>query len=100
MVHPESPPPIPSAEFLEAHAGDFKALMKERGFAPALFRYKVWRLHSRLYRAACDQLGIEFLPVPPEMQDEQGMMVPRAWNHDPTHGNALYGQHVLAGIAA
>lgn len=100
MVHIESPPPIPAVAHLQAHAGIFKAQMHERGFAPALFRYKMWRLQSGLYREACAALGVEFLPVPPEMMDEQGMMVPAAWNRDPTHGNALYGAHVLARLAA
>jgi hypothetical protein len=100
LIHIESPPPIADLPFLEAHAGEFTAPMQERGFAPALFRYKIWRLHSALYREACAALGVEFLPVPPEMMDEQGMMVPQAWNFDPTHGNAFYGKHVLARLAA
>jgi hypothetical protein len=100
MVHIESPPPISSLEFLESHPGEFKVLLAERGFAPALFRYKVWRLHSALYREACAELGIEFLPVPPEMMDEHGMMVPQAWSRDPTYGNAVYGKHVLARFAS
>ncbi len=100
MIHIESPPPIADVPFLEAHPGSFAELMQARGFAPALFRYKVWRLQSALYRETCAQLGVEFLPVPPEMMDDQGMMVQQAWNYDPTHGNALYGSHVLARIAS
>ena len=100
LIHVESPPPIADIPFLEAHAGDFAEPMRERGFAPALFRYKIWRMHSALYREACAQLGVEFLPVPPEMMDAQGMMIPQAWNQDPTHGNPFYGKHVLARITA
>ncbi|MCB5944008.1 hypothetical protein [Acidocella sp. KAb 2-4] len=100
LVHVESPPPIPSAAHIQAHPGVFKDLIAERGVSPALLRFKLWRLHSGLYREACAALGVEFLPVPPEMQDVEGMLVPQAWNPDPTHGNALYGQHVLARLMA
>ena len=78
----------------------FKGLIAERGVSPALLRFKLWRLHSGLYREACAALGVEFLPVPLEMQDVEGMLVPQAWNPDPTHVNALYGQHVLARLMA
>ena len=100
FVHIESPPPIPAAAHIEAHPGVFKDLIAERGVSPALLRYKLWRLHAALYQESCARLGVEFLAAPPEMQDEQGMMVQLAWNPDPTHGNHIYGRHVLAQLQA
>lgn len=99
MVHVESPPPVPSAAFIQAQPDTFGALLTVRGAAPALFRYKMWRLHSALYREACTELGIEFLPAPREMLDAQGMLVEPAWENA-THANELYGRHVLAQLAA
>lgn len=99
MVQIESPPPIPSADFIEAHPDGFTPLIEARGVAPALFRYKMWRLHSALYREACVEMGIEFLPAPREMQDHQGMLAEAGWGNA-THANEVYGKHVLAQLAA
>jgi hypothetical protein len=96
MIHVESPPPIPSAGHIEAHPGFFRDEIAARGVAPALLRYKAWRLHSDVYRAACEDLGIDFMAAPAAMQDSERMMREAGWNPDPTHGNALYGAAVLA----
>lgn len=99
MAHVESPPPIPSEDHIRKYPGVFREMIAARGVSPALVRYKFWRLHSRLFREACERLGIAFLPAPGEMQDEAGMLVERAWNPDPTHGNAVYGAAVINQLA-
>jgi hypothetical protein len=96
LVHIESPPPIPSEAHIRKHPGVFRDRIEACGVSPALLRYKVWRLHSRLYREACAGLGVEFLAVPEAMRDDAGMMIEAAWNPDPTHGNTLYGGAVIA----
>ncbi len=95
LIHLESPPANPSETHIRQNPGAFKSLMDERGVAPATIRYKLWRVQSSIMYAACERLGVSFLPVPTEAQDEQGMMVARAWNPDPTHANAWYGGRVL-----
>jgi hypothetical protein len=95
VVHIESPPPLPTAH-IQAYPGIFQDLVAECGVSPPLLRYKLWQLHSALYREACARLGVEFLPAPRETQDAQGIMLPHFCNPDPTHGNARYGGHVLA----
>ncbi len=100
LVHVESPPPIPSEAHIRAHPGVFREMIEERGVSPGLLRYKFWRLHSELYARECARIGVEFLPAPEAMRDEQGMMRPEAWNPDPTHGNALYGRHVIGSLLA
>ncbi|MDD2796337.1 hypothetical protein [Acidocella sp.] len=100
LVHIESPPPVPSAAHIRTYPGIFKDMIVAYGVSPALLRYKLWRLHSALYREACARLGVAFLGVPAEMQDAQGMMVEAGWNPDPTHGNPVYGAHVLEKLAA
>jgi hypothetical protein len=97
VLHVESPPPLPEAHILRhpvPFAGDIAAL----GVAPALLRYKLWRLHSALYRDACARLGVEFLPAPPAMRDAAGVMLLPGCHPDATHGNALYGGHVLKAL--
>lgn len=98
IVHLESPPPIPSAEHIKTYPNFFKDKIDQLGVAPATLRYKLWRTHSDIYAAACQAAGIQFIPAPPEMQDDRGMMIEQAWNKDPTHGNVLYGAHLLAQI--
>ncbi len=97
VVHMESPPPLPEAH-IRRHPVPFADDIAALGVAPALLRYKLWRLHSGLYRAACARLGIAFLPSPPVMRDESGMMHPSGCHPDATHGNALYGGHVLKAL--
>jgi hypothetical protein len=95
LVHIESPPPVPSEAHIRNHPDTFGAAIAANGVSPALVRYKFWRMHSRLWRAACARLGVEFLSVPAQMCDAAGMMIEAAWNPDPTHGNALYGGAVI-----
>ena len=96
LVHIESPPPVPSEAHIREHPGVFRDKIEACGVSPALLRYKFWRLHSLLWREACARLGVEFMTVPMEMCDADGMLVEAAWNPDPTHGNALYGSAVIA----
>lgn len=97
VVHVESPPPLPEAH-IKRHPVPFTDAIAALGVAPALLRYKLWRLHSGLYREACARLGISFLPSPPAMRDAAGMLLPSGCHPDATHGNALYGGHVLKAL--
>ena len=99
LVHVESPPPIPSVHIV-AYPRSLCEQITQLGVAPALLRYKLWRLHSGLYAQACSTLGVDFCPVPTEMQDADGMMIEAAWNHDPTHGNAIYGAAVIEKLSS
>jgi hypothetical protein len=100
LAHIESPPPVPSEAHIRRYPGVFAALIDKQGVSPAVLRFKLWRLHSMICRQLCSELDIHFVPVPPEMRDERGMLIEAAWNPDPTHGNQLYGEHVLAQLAA
>lgn len=95
FVHCESPPPIPSADHINTYPGIFKEIIAQNGIAPALFRYKLWRVQSLLFKAECDAAELDFLPVPAGMIDESGFLIKDAWNPDPSHANYLYGQAVI-----
>lgn len=95
FLHIESPPPVASTAFILEKDDGFGSLFAERGVAPALLRYKMWRLHSGIVREACAALGIEFCPTPLALLDAQGMFIEAA-ARDATHGNTLYGRHILA----
>jgi len=95
IVHIESPPPIPCQEHIRQYAGHFKERINQLGITPAIIRYKLWCLHSLVIRSACQSLDVSFLPVPKEIQDENGMMVQEAWGLDATHANSWYGDKVI-----
>ena len=95
MIHLESPPPIPDEDHIRRHPRIFRESIAEHGVAPAVLRYKLWRVHSEIFREACEAADITFLPVPADMQDADGMMIPGAWNPDPTHGNLFYGARLI-----
>ena len=98
-IHIESPPPVPSEDHLKRYPGVFKEKMVEHGVAPAQLRFKLWRVNSLAFREVCNELGIEFLPVPARIQDDDGMLRKQYWNTDPTHGNKLYGAEILRYLA-
>lgn len=100
MFQIESPPPIPSEAHLRAYPKGFAEVFAQHGIAPAPLRFKLWRANSAIMADLCTQHGITFLPVPPEMQDAEGMLAKEAWQADPTHGNHVYGAAVLRQIAA
>jgi PhoPQ-activated pathogenicity-related protein len=99
VIHLESPPPVPGAHVV-VFPGNFRDVIAQRGVAPDLLRYKLWRLNSLQYRDFCAASGIEYVPIPPEFQDANGMLAQAAWNEDPTHANPAYGASVLSRIAA
>lgn len=98
VFHMESPPPIPSETHIRTYPGIFKDRIDAQGVAPAALRHKLWRINSDLYREICAAEGIEFIPAPAEMMDERGMLVEKAWNADPTHGNEIYGECLVRQI--
>ncbi len=94
----EAPPPVESAEHITAHATEtLRKLIDLRGVSPAIFRYKLWRIHSLNYQEQCRDSNIVFLPAPSD-GIRNGYLVERAWHKDPIHANVYYGGLVLRSI--
>jgi len=91
----EPPPPVPSEAHIRKHPSSFREKINQHGVSPAVFRYKLWRLQAKLVREHCASLGLDYIPVPKEAQNRQGLLRRPYWNIDPTHGNAAYGALVL-----
>lgn len=100
LYHLESPPPVPSEEYIRQNPDACADLIAEYGVAPATLRYKLWRLHSSLVREACESGRYTFVPSPQAMQDDHGMLVPEAWRNDSTHANEVYGEHLYRQLLA
>ena len=98
--HVQSPPPIPDPAHIARHPSVFGDAVARHGVAPATLRLKLWRLQSEVYRTACAEVGIGFLPAPPAALDRDGFLSPAGWCSDPTHANAWYGALVLDQVEA
>lgn len=101
VVQLESPPPLADGAAIAAQADAYfrNRGIAELGVAPAGLRYKIWRLHSDIVAGYCRDLGMRFLPVPAEMQDEHGFLRPE-FAGDATHGNQAYGEAVIRALEA
>ena len=101
LYHLESPPPVFDNEFCKQNlppvflTGRYAAM----DIAPPFFRYKLWRLHSRIFRQECERIGIAFIACPGDSIDEYGFLR-RAYYIDPLHGNEGYGELVLDQITS
>ena len=101
VVQLESPPPLADSAAIAAQADAYfkNRAIGDLGVAPPGLRYKIWRLHSRIVAGYCAALGLRFLPVPREVQDEQGLLRPE-FAGDATHGNQLYGEALIRALEA
>lgn len=95
MVQIEPPPPIPKAHIL-AHPGELLPEPKTRGkIAPECVRHKMWRVTTRLYRETCAAVGVDYIEVPPQALDADGMLAAPYLGTDATHANAAFGSMML-----
>ena len=108
LYHIESPPPIFDTKHILAHLDkEFRLKVEKRRkdsqlvhldesvVAPPYLRYKLWRLQSEIFKEACEQMEISFIPAPANTMDENGFLKQQYWFNDATHGNVAYGEEVL-----
>jgi hypothetical protein len=91
----EPPPPLPNARVLAYPSEFLRARIFRKNIAPERIRYKLWRLQSDIYRRLCEEIGIFYLPAPPGMIAESGMLAEPGWGGDATHASPRYGVEVL-----
>jgi hypothetical protein len=92
----EPPPPLPDSRIL-AYPKEFFRKAVDRGkLSPELFRYKMWRVQSGLYRAVCAAENIEFVGVPERFVTPAGVLAEEAWGGDASHANQLFGEAMVA----
>ena len=108
LYHLEAPPPIFDVQHILAHLDtafqnklaklgkeDRCSRLDESVVAPPYLRYKLWRLQSEIFKEACEQMEISFIPAPANTMDENGFLKQQYWSIDATHGNVAYGEEVL-----
>jgi hypothetical protein len=98
------PAPPPVADFGAIPGGSsnkhMDRLVAEHGVAPALLRYKFWRLISDIYNQMAAARGAKSLPVPPECLAPDGFRRAEYNSTDWIHANPQYGELVLKQIDA
>jgi len=90
----QPPPPSADESLLERTTPWSRFPDRPRKLAPKWLRYKLWRLHGDIIRAACATLGIGYVPAPSEAMDADGFLAPE-YDDDGHHANAAYGALVL-----
>jgi hypothetical protein len=59
---------------------------------------KLWRLVQAMLEEAAIASGALFVPVPPSLVSEAGLLSDEHWASDATHANRLYGKAMLAAV--
>ena len=94
VVHVGPPPPVFFADATREKYPWNMTPDRPRAFAPALVRYKIWRLSVDMIASRARELGITFVPAPNACQDENGFLR-EEFRKDVAHANGLYGALIL-----
>ncbi|MES2302870.1 MAG: hypothetical protein V4521_12510 [Pseudomonadota bacterium] len=88
------PPPFRSIDEKTQLPQAFTTLL-EAGIAPPALRRKLYAVQCEVMRRQYEALDIPFIPAPATATDEEGYLLRKFWNRDPTHGNPAYGRLVI-----
>jgi hypothetical protein len=92
LVCIEPPPPLPDAQILAYPKEFFRRVADPDRLSPEVFRYKMWRVQSGIYRALCAAQDICFASVDGRFIAPPGVLAREAWGADATHANSLFGE--------
>ncbi|WP_424360119.1 hypothetical protein [Methylocystis parvus] len=87
----EPPPPLPDSRVLAYPQEFFRKAVDRAKLSSELFRYKMWRVQSGLYRTACARENITFIGVPERFVSSPGVLAEEAWGADASHANPIFG---------
>lgn len=95
----EPPPPLPNSRIMQHPQEFFRKSFDPRRLSGDVFRYKMWRTQSALYREICMREDIAFVAVPAEFMAPSGMLAEVVWGADASHANALFGRRMIQASA-
>lgn len=96
LVCVEPPPPLPNERVIAYPKEFFKRAIDPNRLSSELFRYKMWRVQSWLYREICAKHDMVFASVPRELIAPPGLLAREAWGEDASHANAMFGRRMIA----
>ena len=99
MVLVEPPPPLPRAHVLAYPKEFFRTQLDQAGMSSDALRRKVWRVETRMLRAASVELGVAWLETPSDMFGADGLLKASACGQDASHANEAYGEVMIAAAA-
>jgi len=91
----EPPPPLPDVRVLVYPQEFFRKAVDRNKLSSELFRYKVWRVQSSLYRQLCASENFEFVGAPEQFVTPPGVLAEEAWGADASHANPLFGETMV-----
>lgn len=95
----EPPPPLPNSRIVQCPQEFFRRSFDPRSLSGDIFRYKMWRTQSTLYREVCTREDICFAAVPAEFMAPSGMLAEVVWGADASHANTLFGRRMIQAAA-
>ena len=95
LVCIEPPPPLPDAQILAYPKEFFRRVADPDRLSPEIFRYKMWRVQSGIYRDLCAAHDIAFASVDGRFIAPPGVLARDAWGADATHANTLFGEAMV-----
>jgi hypothetical protein len=91
----EPPPPLPDRRVLEfPKEFGLKAFDRPR-LSSELFRYKMWRLQSALFREVGANVKAAFIEVPSRFIAPPGVLAEEVWGSDASHANPGFGEAMV-----
>jgi hypothetical protein len=93
------PPPIEDGTHLaasKAHLVD----MTELEIVEPVLRLRFYEAQMNALADVAGRIGAPLLALPDSIRNAAGFLLPDCMSHDPTHGNAVYGQRVLEHVFA
>ncbi len=100
VAHLSPPPPVASSAIIEAELPrDWRDDVAKYGVPSLWFRYRIWAAFMAAGRIAAAETGVIWLDTPAQSRDGNGFLR-ESYRRDGFHGNAAYGELVLAQLAA
>jgi hypothetical protein len=94
LFHVEPPPPYADGLRMQEDIPWDMYPGMTRQVSPAVFRYKLWRMHSRILKDWCIGRDVGFVSCPPSAVDQDGFLASPFYS-DGAHANEAYGALVL-----
>jgi len=101
VCHLGSPPPIGDDAHILKHLDPYfrQERFARKPLTERNIRYKLWRLDAYITERHCADVGVRFVPPPPESRDGEGFLRPEYYADNATHANDRYGDLVIAQIS-
>jgi hypothetical protein len=97
LIHMSTPPPKRSNQFIMENSHAYRDIsVNEVTLNENTNRLAMWQIEMDALATYCIEAGMEILPPPKEVLDEEGFLKDIYYSSDATHANIKYGRQVIA----